>query len=65
MRVAIVAAQWHPKVTDALVAGAMRALADSGVTDYTVVRVPGSLRAPGRSLHAARAGTTRWSRSAW
>ena len=55
-RVAIVAAQWHPKVTDALVAGAIRALADSGVTDYTVVRVPGSFELPVASLHAAKNG---------
>ena len=55
-RVAIVAAQWHPKVTDALVAGAIRALDDSGVTDYTVVRVPGSFELPVASLHAAKNG---------
>jgi 6,7-dimethyl-8-ribityllumazine synthase len=55
-RVAIVAAQWHPKVTDALVAGAIRALDDSGVTDYTVIRVPGSFELPVASLHAAKAG---------
>ena len=55
-RVAIVAAQWHPKVTDALVAGAIRALDDSGVTDYTVIRVPGSFELPVASLHAAKNG---------
>jgi 6,7-dimethyl-8-ribityllumazine synthase len=55
-RVAIVAAQWHPKVTDALVAGAIRALDDAGVTDYTVVRVPGSFELPVASLHAAKNG---------
>ncbi|MGY4769249.1 6,7-dimethyl-8-ribityllumazine synthase [Kribbella sp. CWNU-51] len=55
-RVAIVAARWHPKVTDALVAGAIRALDDSGVTDYTVVRVPGSFELPVASLHAAKNG---------
>jgi len=55
-RVAIVAAQWHPKVTDALVEGAIRALNDSGVTDYTVVRVPGSFELPVASLHAAQNG---------
>ena len=55
-RVAIVAAQWHPKVTDALVAGAIRALDASGVTDYTVVRVPGSFELPVASLHAAKNG---------
>jgi 6,7-dimethyl-8-ribityllumazine synthase len=55
-RVAIVAAQWHPKVTDALVAGAIRALDDSGVTSYTVIRVPGSFELPVASLHAAKNG---------
>ncbi len=55
-RVAIVAALWHPKVTDSLVAGAERALADSGVTDYKVIRVPGSFELPVVSLHAAKAG---------
>ncbi|MFI6833867.1 MULTISPECIES: 6,7-dimethyl-8-ribityllumazine synthase [unclassified Kribbella] len=55
-RVAVVAAQWHPKVTDALVAGAVRALDDAGVTDYTVVRVPGSFELPVASLHAAKNG---------
>ncbi|MEV6281324.1 6,7-dimethyl-8-ribityllumazine synthase [Kribbella sp. NPDC051770] len=55
-RVAVVAAQWHPKVTDALVAGAERALDESGVTDYTVIRVPGSFELPVTALHAAKAG---------
>jgi 6,7-dimethyl-8-ribityllumazine synthase len=55
-RVAIVAAQWHPKVTDALVAGAIRALDDSAITDYTAIRVPGSFELPVACLHAARSG---------
>ncbi len=55
-RVAIVGAQWHPKVTDALVAGAIRALDEAGVTDYTVIRVPGSFELPVVSLHAAKSG---------
>jgi 6,7-dimethyl-8-ribityllumazine synthase len=55
-RVAIVAAQWHPKVTDALVAGAIRALDEAGVTDYTVIRVPGSFELPVAALHAAKNG---------
>jgi 6,7-dimethyl-8-ribityllumazine synthase len=56
VRVAVVAAQWHPKVTDGLLAGAVRALDDSGVTDYTVIRVPGSFELPVATLHAAKAG---------
>ena len=55
-RVAVVAAQWHPKVTDALVAGAVRALDESGVTDYAVIRVPGSFELPVTALHAAKSG---------
>ncbi|TWD75020.1 6,7-dimethyl-8-ribityllumazine synthase [Kribbella amoyensis] len=55
-KVAVVAAQWHPKVTDALVAGALRALDESGVTDYTVIRVPGSFELPVATLHAAKGG---------
>jgi len=55
-RVAIVAAQWHPKVTDGLLAGALRALEDSGVTDHTVIRVPGSFELPVAALHAAKSG---------
>jgi 6,7-dimethyl-8-ribityllumazine synthase len=55
-RVAVIAAQWHPKVTDGLLAGAVRALEDSGVRDYTVIRVPGSFELPVASLHAAKAG---------
>ncbi|ONI72227.1 6,7-dimethyl-8-ribityllumazine synthase [Kribbella sp. ALI-6-A] len=55
-RVAVVAAQWHPKVTDALVAGAIRALDESGVTDYSVIRVPGSFELPVTALHAAKSG---------
>ncbi len=42
LRVAIVAARWHHEVTDALLAGAQHALADCGVGDVTVVRVPGA-----------------------
>ncbi|MFF1821918.1 6,7-dimethyl-8-ribityllumazine synthase [Kribbella sp. NPDC051587] len=55
-RVAVVAALWHPKVTDSLVAGALRALEDSGVTDFKVVRVPGSFELPVAALHAAKSG---------
>ncbi|WP_328992178.1 6,7-dimethyl-8-ribityllumazine synthase [Kribbella sp. NBC_01245] len=56
LRVAVVAAQWHPVVTDALVAGSERALAEAGVTDHKVVRVPGSFELPVAALHAARSG---------
>ncbi|MEU4198077.1 6,7-dimethyl-8-ribityllumazine synthase [Kribbella sp. NPDC026611] len=55
-RVAVIAAQWHPKVTDGLLAGALRALEDSGVASHTIVRVPGSFELPVAALQAAKSG---------
>ena len=46
LRVAVVAAQWHEKVMDGLLDGALRALKEYGVADPTVVRVPGSFELP-------------------
>jgi 6,7-dimethyl-8-ribityllumazine synthase len=43
LRVAIVAASWHTEVMDGLVAGAERALAEAGVVDVPLVRVPGTV----------------------
>lgn len=43
LRVAVVAASWHPQVMDGLVAGAQRALAEGGVGDVPLVRVPGTV----------------------
>ncbi|MEO3871575.1 6,7-dimethyl-8-ribityllumazine synthase [Nonomuraea sp. B12E4] len=45
LTVGVVAASWHAKITDQLVARAVQACADSGAT-ATVVRVPGSLEIP-------------------
>lgn len=42
LRVAIVAARWHGQVTDAMLASAVRACADSGITTPTVLRVAGA-----------------------
>ncbi|MGI8986443.1 MAG: 6,7-dimethyl-8-ribityllumazine synthase [Nocardioidaceae bacterium] len=56
LRVAVVAASWHRPVMDALVAGSLRALAEAGVVDPAVVRVPGSFELPVAALHLARAG---------
>ncbi|NUO33709.1 MAG: 6,7-dimethyl-8-ribityllumazine synthase [Dermatophilaceae bacterium] len=42
LRVAVVAASWHEQVMDGLLDGARRGLADAGVTDVEVVRVPGT-----------------------
>jgi 6,7-dimethyl-8-ribityllumazine synthase len=46
LSVGVVAAQWHPEVTDGLLAGAARALADAGVDKVAVLRVPGSFELP-------------------
>jgi 6,7-dimethyl-8-ribityllumazine synthase len=56
LRVAVVAASWHEQVMDGLVAGAGRALAAAGVTDPTVVRVPGSFELPVVAAALARQG---------
>lgn len=46
LKVAVVAAQWHTEVMDGLLAGTERALDAFGVTDRTVVRVPGTFELP-------------------
>ena len=56
LRVAVVAASWHTQVMDGLVAGAERALADYGVEDPEVVRVPGTFELPVVAAALARAG---------
>ena len=43
LRVAVVAASWHTEVMDGLVAGAQRGLAECGVRDVPLVRVPGTV----------------------
>jgi 6,7-dimethyl-8-ribityllumazine synthase len=45
LTVGIVAARWHEKITDQLVARAVQAVQDSGAT-ATVIRVAGSLEVP-------------------
>ena len=45
-RIAIVAASWHEEVMDGLVAGALRACAEAGIDEPTLVRVPGSFELP-------------------
>lgn len=46
LSVAIVAASWHETLMDGLIEGATRALADSGVREPRIVRVPGSFELP-------------------
>ena len=54
LRVAVVAASWHQQVMDGLVAGARRRLAECGVHDLMLVRVPGSFELPVVVAAAAR-----------
>jgi len=42
LRVAVVAASWHPTVMDGLIDGARRGLAAAGVGSVKLVRVPGA-----------------------
>ncbi len=42
LSVAVVAASWHDRVMDGLLDGARRGLADAGVADPIIVRVPGT-----------------------
>ncbi|MDQ6754921.1 MAG: 6,7-dimethyl-8-ribityllumazine synthase [Actinomycetota bacterium] len=46
LRLAIVAASWHTEIMDGLLAGALRAAADAGIAEPTVLRVPGSFELP-------------------
>lgn len=46
LRVAVVAARWHATITDALLAGALRAAAAAGVREPTVERVSGAVELP-------------------
>ena len=53
LRIAIVAASWHTKVMDGLIAGARRGLADAGVTCVELVRVAGAFELPVASSRLA------------
>jgi 6,7-dimethyl-8-ribityllumazine synthase len=46
LRVGIVAAQWHTEVMDALVDNARKALAELGIDEPTLLRVPGCFELP-------------------
>jgi 6,7-dimethyl-8-ribityllumazine synthase len=46
LSVAVVAASWHDEVMGGLLDGSLRGLADAGVTDVQVVRVPGTFELP-------------------
>jgi 6,7-dimethyl-8-ribityllumazine synthase len=46
LKLAIVAASWHTAIMDGLVAGALRAAKEAGISDPTLVRVPGAFELP-------------------
>ncbi|MFN4847157.1 MAG: 6,7-dimethyl-8-ribityllumazine synthase [Rhodoluna sp.] len=46
LAVTILVTSWHAEVTDALLAGAERALKESGNDLYTIIRVPGAFELP-------------------
>ncbi|GAA4125692.1 6,7-dimethyl-8-ribityllumazine synthase [Nocardioides fonticola] len=46
LRVAVVAASWHPVIMDGLIAGAQKALAEYRVENAPVLRVPGTFELP-------------------
>ena len=57
-RYAILASRWNPRITDALVAGARRALAGHGVAEQSIdtVRVPGAWELPVTAAALAASG---------
>ena len=55
LRVVIIAGTWHEQISDGLIAGAERALAESGA-EHSLVRVPGSFELPVASKAALEAG---------
>lgn len=65
MRVGVVAALWHQEVMEGLLAGALRALSEAGITQPTVLRPPRRRRTqahsgsgPRGSLSAIQSSTT-------
>ena len=56
LKVVVLAARWHTTVMDGLLAGAERALADSGVSDVTVIRVAGAYELPVAARRVAGSG---------
>jgi len=54
LRLAIVASTWHAAICDALLEGALRVAADSGIADPAVVRVLGAIEIPVVAQELAR-----------
>lgn len=46
LRVGVIAAHWHETVMEGLLAGSLAALKELGITEPTVLRVPGSFELP-------------------
>jgi len=57
LAVTILVTSWHTEITDALLAGAEKALRASGNDVYTVVRVPGAFELPLAAKWAAEDDT--------
>ncbi|GGF00288.1 6,7-dimethyl-8-ribityllumazine synthase [Mycetocola zhadangensis] len=55
LNVVVIAGSWHEEISNGLIAGATRALDDSGAS-YTLVRVPGSFELPVVAKAALDAG---------
>ena len=55
-RVAIISSSWHLDICNNLISGASRALKDAGITDTTVIHVPGSFEIPFASQIAFEQG---------
>ena len=45
-RVAIISSSWHLDICNNLIAGASRALKDAGITETSIIHVPGSFEIP-------------------
>lgn len=46
LKIAIVAGQWHRTISEALLEGAQKKLAEAGISEFTVVRVAGAIELP-------------------
>ena len=57
-RLAIIASRWNPRIIDALIEGARRALIDHGVSEQAIdlVRVPGAWEIPAVAAKLAATG---------
>ncbi len=56
LAVTVIVTTWHTQITDALLAGAERALKAAGNDIYSVVRVPGAFELPLAAQWAAQEG---------